>query len=663
MQAIVFVLSMIGSSVVYAHPGAHSQTAQGGYVYSYQAGTPVPSPNNPAESCITDVCGPPAQSNLYMTKYLDRLSEYLRLSSDPQQVDFPPTISKTFADFQAEVQKQNDKALALFRKSSSLGDAQARGISKALYNISYALPYLQKLKYKVTTVGGKPVTTVDEAASASALKDLSPEDRSWMLQVGKYYIAAYLSSPVSENAVQTQPAGLLLKQLHPGLSTADAMKLELSKAQANIASLKGLSPIENAIFFSNTTPDRIPFIAAHVAGGTVDENETREIIKWNRDYINNNALFRNQDSPIMTRPTPPIEEIIKKQGGAEAVAESFIQDRAEDQRKDEAKIQSCKMQYFLNKGLLPTKEQINTLNQDIARSKQMVEDTIKSKFPRSMQQKLIRAVENADFITPPTASDFERSFADSLRQKLQTQKSQAVAMDSISPADGRQLLTSFAVAKSAKDPNEKDDSNDFCDAFKYSPMSDGNYTTYGSIMLSFTTATGNESSRLNTIMHELGHTVSKVIADDPQSAQQFAGVRKCLADQHTEEPPPQTKKSYDEALATDSKTNGPYVEEDLADMISGESGKNVPGKNPWCQLLSLTYDRQQYQESSMQADDGDSHSASLFRLLNFQTMNTGSMPDSCKTYLSTLHYSEHFSSCLDLANPTGTSDQPAKATK
>ena len=132
-----------------------------------------------------------------------------------------------------------------------------------------------------------------------------------------------------------------------------------------------------------------------------------------------------------------------------------------------------------------------------------------------------------------------------------------------------------------------------------------------------------------------------------------------MADQHTENLPPQMKKNYEDAKAADPKTNGPYVEEDFADTVAGSSGQSVKGKNSWCQFLTLSYDRQQYQESNMQADDGDPHSSSLFRLLNFETMKNGHLPESCDKFLSTVKYQTHFSSCFDMTVSPATTAKPA----
>lgn len=653
MQTLVFILVILESLFCFAHS---ENQPQAGTYYSGAV-------NNPAQKCIEDICGSTEQSNLYMTKYIDRLAEYMRLATtDPKQTNFPPDVLKLFSDLKSENKKQSDTALAIFKNSTNLGSQQLDGFSKAIYNVMFAGPYLNKVKYKIDTVNGKSVASVDETASAAELKDLSADDRSWLITVAKYFATNYSSSNnvFSENEINSTPPALLLKQLYPKATTSEAMKTEIEKAQTALTSLKDLSPMEKALFFTKTSPDRIAVIATHVANGTVDENETRELIQWNFSFKNSTSLFRNPNSPLLNRKTPTVEEIVTKGGGIDSIAKSFENDRVMDSYKDDGKILACQSQYFLNKGLLPDKSQVENLKKDIKRSKEMVIETIKSKFPSSMHARLIKAVEETEFIVPPTSADFEKNFSENIKRKIEAAKTSNESLKEISPGEMRKLIATFNLSKNNQNNNSNSNSNEFCDAFKYSPMSDANYTTYGSVILSFTTATGDESSRLKTIMHEIGHSVSKAITDDQSSSTQMAGVRKCLADQHTDELPPQMKKSISEAkVKYPNMEVGPYVEEDFADTIAAESGKTIRGRNSWCQFMSLSYDKQKYQESSMQSEDGDPHSSSLFRLLNFEVMKKSSLPDSCEKYLKTVNYTKHYSSCLDFANPT--SAVPAKS--
>jgi hypothetical protein len=66
----------------------------------------------------------------------------------------------------------------------------------------------------------------------------------------------------------------------------------------------------------------------------------------------------------------------------------------------------------------------------------------------------------------------------------------------------------------------------------------------------------------------------------------------------------------------------------------------------------------------MRADDGDSHSASLFRLLNFEILKKGNVPTSCQSYYKAVQHTDHFKACFDLAKPGGaTETRPARAVR
>ena len=201
----------------------------------------------------------------------------------------------------------------------------------------------------------------------------------------------------------------------------------------------------------------------------------------------------------------------------------------------------------------------------------------------------------------------------------------------------------------ASEPTEK--TNPLCDSFNYLPTSDQNMTALRSISLSYTTATGSEEARGFTIRHEIGHSVTAALK--AAGSKDYLKVQSCLADGHTDAIPDKMKKAYEEARNIDPNLEKPYVEEDAADLVT-EGVKNLTGKNPWCQYLGVDGDKQYYTESSMQAEDGDRHSSSLFRLLNLEYLRKENLPDSCSAFLENTHYTKHFQTCLDLANPKKT---------
>jgi len=533
-----------------------------------------------------------------------------------------------------------DTSRTLFEKSPDLGSAQFRGVAKALYNFGSFSPYFAKLDFKETSENGKTVISVDEAKSAAAINKIPPRIRDWVLQAANSYMGVFAGQPFSPEEIEKYPPAILLKMLHPGLKLSDALKAEMKQAEGNVAVIKGLSPMERAVFLRPSTASNLAIAQKHVEDSSVNENEAREIITFNYNYKTLNMFLRNPESPFVRAPTPPIEEVVRSLGGTKGIDDIFNRDQLAHRDAEASELFSCKMTYYLNKHLLPNPAQIKTLKSDIERSRQLVNDVIRAKFPPSVQLKLIQAVDNSDFSLPPTASEFEQLFIGNLRQILATQKAHNEDIARLSPEDLRQL---FVVEAFRKNRNRDQDPTDFCDAFFYAPVADANVTAAGSIIVSYTTVTGPENARLLVISHELGHSIYKVIAEDPS----FDGVRKCLKERHTEDLPPLTKKAYQSAA--EPKTF-PYLNEDFSDSVYGESDKAVRKGNPWCHLLDLSPDRQLYDQSSMQSLDGDTHSSILFRLLNFQSLQTGTVPDSCQKYLTSVKFTEHFRACLDLAN-------------
>ena len=619
--------------------GAGHAWAQENY---YQ--NPVPRPNpvaNPAESCVSEICGAPEAVNQLSSQYFDRLSAYMRQGTgNADQYGYPPAVSKMFDELTATVQKQNDAFVAAFKNAPSGSNAHLDGVSKALYNLISVAPYMKDIKYASNVVDGKPVVTVDEAATKAALQSVAPADRAWIIAVVKADLKETGQNSVSDSDLQSQPPNLLLKILHPNSSVQEAMGLEYKQAVGEVASIKDKPMIEQALYFNSTSPDRIAFIGARVADGTITEDESREIIEWNIVYKKSRALFGNPNSVVMTKETPTVGEIIGKAGGADQMLKVYSARRAQDQKNELDHIHLCKLQYFMNKGLLPSKDQVAQLGRDITRAKQMVEDMIKTKFPASMQKNLIDAVEKSAFIKPPSAADFEQSFAQSVQQKIEIAKATLDTSLKVTPTDAQKLFAATVAVDQVQDNSSAlSGPNPFCDAFKYEPLTDGNYTTYGNTVLSFSTANAGPEFRLNTIMHELGHTVSLALTNDPKAAVVADKIHKCLAAEHQ-------SAGAVPSLLGDSQ----FVEEDFADTVAGVSGHAITGKNPWCQMLSLDPQTNQYLESTLEPMPGDTHSASLYRLLHFEDMKKGAVPEACKSVFAASGTTEHFSSCLDVAN-------------
>jgi hypothetical protein len=457
------------------------------------------------------------------------------------------------------------------------------------------------------------------------------------------------SGGLPESQINTLPVGVSLKMLYPGETVESAMKLELKKAQKAASSINASNPLESALFFEDSNPDRMALIASRVSKGSFSENDVREILNWNRRFRELSYLLPDSNSPLFKRVPGPIEETIANNGGDEAVLKIYVNRSAEYRKEDEAQISTCRMVFYINSSLFPNKNQSIALRRDVARAKELAIETIKGKFPSETHQSLEKSVRDLGFILPPTREEFESSIVEHLRNVANSERRQREAFEKMSPGDVRAIVASISdmpKSDSGAQKRKSDDQNKFCGAFMETPMSDGNFTALGDVELSFTTATGEEASRMKTLLHEIGHSVDKGIADNPEYNAKFAGVRKCLSDQHTELERIASSSFENEALSYNI-----YIAEDFADAIAGVSGKKLDGKNSWCQMLELTDDRKQYVESTMHAVPGDPHSAAMFRVLNFELMRVGKLTDHCESYLKEVKFNKNFHNCLDLAKP------------
>jgi hypothetical protein len=645
-----------GDEVVVA---PYSGTANGAY-----GGIGYPPPLLPAESCLRSICGTPAEAKPFTAQSDDRVSAYVRayLTKSPE-IDYPDSVKNLFSELKATSAKEDERAVAKLQAGVPPEGAELNGAARSMYNLSHFGGYLNGLKFKSIQKDGQTKIIVDEGASSEALKKVPEAERKLVIEGANYLASTGKKESLSMDEIQAHPSEVSLKELYPDLPLKSALQAEYAKAKSSLAQFKKLSPLEQILYADAASPEHLAALEQKVSDGSITDNETRDILGWNFKFEESRTEYSDPANPLTNKFKPLLSEVLKEAGGLDSLTADYKKMRLQSETKRTDQIEECKVRYYLNKNLLPNKSQIDHLKEDIEKARQLAKDMIASHFPKAVQAKMMEAVDNTDFILPPTAAEFERDFTQNLQLKLENEKSSLEAIEKVSPADIQGFLGVFALAgkKDEQNPNieKKPPLNSFCDSFNYQAMSDQNYTTLGKIELSFTTATGKEESRMGTLLHEIGHSISKAGYDLDNGTDKIPGVRQCLTDEHTEELPPELKKALEEAKKISTPVYGPYEEEDFSDSVAGESARSLSKRNPWCQFLTVTSDGVHYLEYSPWAGYSDGHSASLFRMLNFEFLNKGNLPDECHSYLKQIHYAENFKACLDPAN---SSARPAAKT-
>lgn len=129
----------------------------------------------------------------------------------------------------------------------------------------------------------------------------------------------------------------------------------------------------------------------------------------------------------------------------------------------------------------------------------------------------------------------------------------------------------------------------------------------------------------SVVAHELGHAINQIFASvklSESSSKAYKKIRKCSTDNYTEFVPDRVQYVHEgDAIRT---------EEDTADVFAYMT---YPDNSDLfsCALIKPTLDNRAYDELSFLNDDGDTHSTSLYRLINEAINKKRELPISCQS--------------------------------
>ena len=456
---------------------------------------PPPAPAagpNPAEKCIEDICGPPEKASTFWGDYYDLIERFTKEASrDIRSVEFPESTRSLINAIGSAQREASARRLAIFARVSEDDPTPPSGLARGLLNFSALLPRLKQYQESLSQDGK---TELDETALRGKLADLPEPERSWTAEALKF-IRRAPEPPVSDADRRSLPLDVLLKTIHQHLSANDAIKREFDEASAATASVQKKSGLEKTVFLATNglAEDRLTTIGDHLRDGSIDEDDVRSLVRFNIGF-RSTKYFWSADSPLMKREPGSLGAIVRKGGGKEALMESikrFDEFRTSDFVSNYA---NCRAQYYMNRRALPNQAQVDRLQRDIDQARELAKDVIRQRFPADVQRRLFDAVDDSKFLLPPTADQYKSRLNLTLRRRLESVRAENDNFDRLEDRDVQGLLTAMAALTDQQSTaaNEQDK---FCSAFDYEPMSDGNYTAVGRIVLSYTTATGPQLGR------------------------------------------------------------------------------------------------------------------------------------------------------------------------
>jgi hypothetical protein len=588
----------------------------------------------PADPCLRSICGDPKTAGTFSEQDMDRTRALVTsTANDFRTLQFSASVEAKLKQL-AELEAAQQKFLTRKVSEGAGGDgARLHGVALAFYNMIQVSPLLQKVKYVPEVKDGKVHVTIDEKITREALKESSKADQDFVLAIANQFISSMTFNGLSDSDLEQKPITISLRILHPGLSDSDALKAESGLSKKNLAKIRSLSPLERGIYLGSLSEPSLLGLLEKIEKGTSTESEARSLVKWNKTFAQTFASLGNPESPLYKRASPLLSDIVRSDGGEAAILKFLADQDVENQAKVARQLQSCRIDYAMNEGLLPSDEQSATTRRDVETSKAKITAWIRRTYPASIQQTLIDAESRTDFAYAPSKSQFEREFEASIDRRLKTAKDNAATMVNVNSTGIRQIAA--AIANKKKPANSTStppgtEKNEYCDSFRYPMLTDANYTSLGAVTLSRSTMTARPSVRETIINHELGHSVSKAIralANDST----FERYRVCLNSTHP----------VNASLPADLN-----VEEDFADAVAEATTDPQMKQNPWCALLTPTYDQKAYADGGTDSQSWDPHSSISFRLLSFEFVRHGQLTTACNELVAKSPTPAKFRSCL-----------------
>lgn len=600
----------------------------------------------PAEAlaCATAICGKPSEAKPYIPQYNQ---QQLDLALHP--VPLPPLIEKQLEAFKQAQKQKADHLLALAKKVSKAPAFKMGTAVRALINATYLARFSTKVAFTARTADGVTTLGLDEPKTRDMLKDLTEAERDYVIRAYQYLMKQPPAAVPAKWVEEYSPA-IFLKFAYPSRTLGEAYGMELEKFRAALKKMKELSPVVYQLSGFPLEEVRLAAAEAGIQKRDLDEDEIRHTYRKAAEVNQTLYLLAKEGNPLNDREAPDSQTQIKEMGGPEKFVER-VKTALDSVFSDDRGLDRCRSLYQVNQAVLPDDNQLAAVKADLKKAKALVREKVIPLYSETTQKGLQALLDKVEFNYPPSRSEFAERFARQLDLELKEKQAETITLQTAAFEDLADALVMIGgAAPQYAELKEKATTVSFCDAFQYQPLSDHSNSFFGAIHISFTSATGPASGRLMTLMHEIGHALSKGFAPTQASEvsrKRFRASRQCLADQHTEELPKATAEALAEARNKDPEAEGPYTEEDFADSVAALAGKKDLDKNPWCCFLNANPDITEYRSLSLTAHDGDEHSGSLFRLLHYEFLLKQKMPKECEPLIASFPKPPKYQTCLE----------------
>ena len=300
---------------------------------------------------------------------------------------------------------------------------------------------------------------------------------------------------------------------------------------------------------------------------------------------------------------------------------------------------TCRAQYAKAYEFLPSENELEVFKNSGDKMKQMFIDKTKDLICPENRGKYINVVKAWKPIYPLTREKYQKIIKTELEKNLKAaneSKSNAVKVMKSSFRD-----SAFSLSLSSLSETKTFYADDSCKSLEIEILPDAaTFSGQGFIVGPWTVKNKN---LVSITFHEMAHKLYKeAFSGDCKDKSFLQKVQSCLASQHTE-------LSLEEQLGDSSAlffNKAPkYDSEDWADLIAAAvSGAD---QNLGCALIPRTVGSADHY-SMKSSTKSDVHSSSFFRMLHFNFLKDGKIPESCEKALATKGEKPNFKNCLQV---------------
>jgi hypothetical protein len=550
--------------------------------------------NASISKCQADICGVDSLTALDMyTKY----SVQAARMPDSQVQELSNAFDQLMTALDEARKRQFDEVQKAFQNPHIALDPALH--DEAAYQFFSAYENLLVTKIEAQK-DGSAVYKINESESKERLSrmGLGRKGRQWFINYAK---ALYSRMDAASSVL---PPEIYLKKIYPTLTQEDATR-KIAQDYQEIAGREGKALQE--LGFSNKSADGSQeVIQKALAKKELSSTDVQALINLRNIMLKVQTMTSPEFKKISDQiPLTDIEELINQPNFRKNILDYLkVQKEMNLKRQVDEVKDRCLIIAKINQLILPTEDEKKSFTGVIADVKKSITERVTVGFSESSKKAMDAQVMSNRFLLPSSAAENKKYNLSMLNELTGIVRREGQSEGQ--PTDG--VDKGQFVALGSLHLNSVDRILDLaetsCNAQMAPVLNDANYTSSGAIQVSWVTLK-DPTLGAAIIAHEMGHTIFHTPNLSKESSKKRQAIVDCLDHKHR-------------------NGIGKHTDEDFADLISAQASS----KNASC-LFPLNTSAEQ----SLKGSKSDAHSSNLFRLLNIQSEQKGSIPQSCQDYI------------------------------